>query len=73
LSRVPAGGVADAAKSTPGCLADSFAAVHYRDTWYWIDSDNYEAKKVFTFLMMFFPLAEPGSAPQAPVLTLPAN
>lgn len=53
--------------------ANSFAAVHYRDTWYWIDSDNYDSKKVFTFLMMFFSLAETGTAPQAPVLTLPAN
>jgi hypothetical protein len=53
--------------------ANSFAAVHYRDTWYRVDSDNYDSKRVFTFLMMFFSLAETGTAPQAPVLTLPAN
>ncbi len=29
--------------------------------------------EVFSFLMIFFPLAETGVTPQAPVLTVPAN
>ena len=53
--------------------ANTFSAVHYRDTWYWIDDDDLGSKRVFTFLMMFFSLAETGVTSQAPVLTVPAN
>ncbi len=53
--------------------ANAFSAVHYRDTWYWIDDDDLASKRVFTFLMMFFSLAETGVTPQAPVLTVPAS
>jgi hypothetical protein len=53
--------------------ADPFAAVHYRDTWYWIADDDFASKRIFTFLMMFFSLAETGVTSQAPVLTVPAN
>lgn len=53
--------------------AGSFSAVRYRDTWYWIDDGDYASKRIFTFLMMFFSLAETGVTSQAPVLTIPAN
>jgi hypothetical protein len=53
--------------------AQPFCAVRYRDTWYWIDDGDLASKRVFTFLMMFFSLAETGVTAQAPVLTLPAN
>lgn len=53
--------------------AIAYAAVRYRDTWYWIRDDDLASKRVFTFLMMFFSLAETGVAPQAPVVTIPAN
>ena len=50
-----------------------FAAVHYRGEWYWIDDHDLASKRLFTFLMMFFSLAETGVTPQAPVLTVPAS
>ena len=50
-----------------------FAAVRHRDTWYWIDDRDYRSKRVLSVLMLFFSLAETGVAPQAPLLTLPAN
>lgn len=53
--------------------ADPFAAVNYRDTWYWIADNDLASKRVFTFLMLFFSLAETGVTPQAPVLTVPAS
>ena len=56
--------------SPPG---DAFASVRYGDTWYWIGNTDLASKRVFTFLMMFFSLAETGVTPQAPVLTVPAN
>ena len=52
---------------------DAFAAVRHRNTWYWIDDRDYRSKRVLSVLMLFFSLAETGVAPQAPVLTLPAN
>lgn len=51
----------------------TFAGVRYRDTWYWVSDDDLASKRVFTFLMMFFSLAETGVTAQAPVLTVPAN
>jgi hypothetical protein len=52
---------------------DPFVAAYYRGAWYWISDGDFASKRIFTFLMMFFALAEKGTAPQAPVLTLPLN
>jgi hypothetical protein len=59
--------------SGPTPTASSFDAVRYRGTWYWIDDDDFGSKRIFTFLMLFFSLAETGVTPQAPVLTIPVN
>ena len=57
--------------SGPTPPADAYAAVRYRDAWYWIDSRDLATKRIFTFLLIFFSLAETGVVPQAPVLTVP--
>jgi hypothetical protein len=59
--------------SGPARPDEVFAAVRHRDTWYWIDDRDYRSKRVLSVLMLFFSLAETGVAPQAPLLTLPAN
>jgi hypothetical protein len=38
-----------------------------------IDDDDFGSKGVFTFLLMFFSLAEAGVIPRTPVLTVPAT
>ncbi len=59
--------------SGPARPADAFAAVRYRDYWFWIDDRDIYSKRAFTFLMMFSSIAETGVAPQAPIITIPAN
>ncbi len=59
--------------SAPARPSDAFAAVRYHDTWYWISDGDLGSKRVFTFLMIFFSLAETGVTPQTPVLTVPAS
>lgn len=48
---------------------DAYAAVRYRDYWFWIDDRDLYSKRAFTFLMMFSSIAETGVAPQAPIIT----
>ena len=52
---------------------DAFAVVSYRNVWYWIDDRDYDSKRAFTLLLLFFALAETGVQPQAPILTLPVQ
>jgi len=59
--------------SSPERPADTYAAVQYCGTWYWVDDHDFAAKRSFTFLMLFFSLAETGVVSQPPVLTVPAN
>ena len=59
--------------SGPARPSTANTAVHYRGTWYWIDDGDMQSKRAFTFLMVFFSLAETGVTPQAPVLTVPAS
>ncbi len=53
--------------------SSAFVAVRYHGTWFWIDDRDYSSKGRFTFLLVFFSLAEAGVPQQAPMLTLPVN
>jgi len=59
--------------SGPAAPPNAYAAVRYRDTWYWIDDRDIASKRVFTLMMLFFSLAETGVTPQTPALTIPVN
>lgn len=49
---------------------DTYAAIEYRGHWFWIDDKDFQSKRVFTFLMIMLSLAETGSTPAAPLLTV---
>ncbi len=53
--------------------ANVFVAVRYNRHWFWIDNRDFRSKAIFSFLLLLTSLAETGVAPQAPVITVPAN
>ncbi|MFN6961203.1 MAG: hypothetical protein ACK4N6_03085 [Rhodocyclaceae bacterium] len=52
---------------------DAYAATFYRNRWFWIDDTDLESKRMFRFLAMFGALAETGTTPAVPLLTIPAR
>jgi hypothetical protein len=53
--------------------AAAFAAVRYRDYWFWIDDGDLQTKRAMTAIMFFFTLAETGGNERLPVITIPAQ
>lgn len=53
--------------------AHAFAAIRNRGHWYWIDDRDRFSKIHFTFLMVLFSLAETGTPPPAPLITVPVG
>ena len=53
--------------------SDAFAAVPYRNLWFWIDDTDRASKSRFTFLMILFSLAEGGQTSAAPLVTISAG
>jgi hypothetical protein len=53
--------------------ASAFAAVHYRDYWFWVDNGDLQTKRALTVIMFFFTLADTGSPEQLPLITIPAQ
>jgi hypothetical protein len=60
-------------KSADERPSDAFAAVQYRGRWFWIDDRDLESKRMIMFLTVFSSLAETGTAPQVPLITIPAR
>jgi hypothetical protein len=59
--------------SGKGKPADAFAAVRYRDYWFWVDNGDMQTKRALTVVMFFFTLADTGSAEKLPLVTIPAQ
>jgi len=57
-------------KSKP---ADTFVAIEYRGYWFWIDDRDLKSKRVFSFMMMLFTLADTGERENLPLITIPAQ
>ncbi len=60
-------------KSSEEKPGDAFLAIEYRDHWFYIEDTDYRSKRLFSFLLFLFSLAERGSQALSPVLTLPAG
>jgi hypothetical protein len=52
---------------------DPFAAVRYRDYWFWVDNGDLQAKRALTVIMFIFTLSETGSTEKLPLITIPAQ
>ncbi|WKZ12945.1 MAG: hypothetical protein QY320_02890 [Gammaproteobacteria bacterium] len=52
---------------------DAYAAVSYRNRWFWIDDTDYQTKRAFSFIMFLFTLSEEGNDQRLPVLTIPTG
>lgn len=51
----------------------AFAAVQYRDYWFWVDDTDWQAKRAMTAIMFFFTLADTGGNDKLPLITIPAQ
>ena len=52
---------------------DAYAAVRYRDLWFWIDDRDLDSKRMFAFVMLLFSLTETGDGGRAPIVTVPTS
>lgn len=52
---------------------DAYAAVSYRNRWFWIDDTDYRSKRAFSLIMFLFTLSEEGDNRRLPVLTIPTG
>lgn len=52
---------------------DAYAAVKYRNQWFWIDDRDIMSKRVLSFLVLIFTLADTGSDRPPPLITIPAQ
>jgi hypothetical protein len=53
--------------------AGAFAAVRYRDYWFWVDIGDFRTKRALTVIMFIFTLADTGSPEKLPLVTIPAQ
>lgn len=52
---------------------DAFLTINYRKHWFYIEDIDFRSKRLFSFLLFLFTLAEGGSQGVSPVLTLPTG
>jgi hypothetical protein len=53
--------------------ANAFAAVPYRNYWFWVDNGDRPTKRQLTVLMFFFTMTETGGGDKLPLITIPAQ
>ncbi|MCE5232536.1 MAG: hypothetical protein ABFC67_10140 [Mizugakiibacter sp.] len=53
--------------------ARAYAAVRYREHWFWIDDDDLRTKRAMSSIVFCFTLAETGGSENIPLITIPAQ
>ena len=53
--------------------ASAFAAVRYRDYWFWVENGDFITKRAPTVVMFIFTLSETGNTEKLPLVTIPAQ
>lgn len=51
----------------------TYAAVRYRDYWFWIEHGDLKTKRALAAIMLFFTLVDTGSKEPLPLITIPAH
>jgi hypothetical protein len=59
--------------SSSGKPDDAFVSIPYRNSHFWVDDRDLMSKKIFSFLMFVFTLAETGDKGTVPIVTVPTN
>jgi hypothetical protein len=52
---------------------NAYAAVRYRDHWFWVDNGDFMTKRALTVVMFIFTLADTGNSDKLPLITIPAQ
>ncbi|MFP3587877.1 hypothetical protein SCB29_30100 [Paraburkholderia sp. SIMBA_055] len=52
---------------------NAYAAVRYRDYWFWIDQGDLRTKRALNAVMLFFTMADTGAHEALPLVTIPAQ
>jgi hypothetical protein len=48
-------------------------SIHYRGHYFWIDDRDLKSKRIFSFMMLLFTLADTGEKENLPLITIPAQ
>jgi hypothetical protein len=51
----------------------AFAAVYYRNYWFWVDNSDLQTKRALTVVIFFFTLSENPGDEKLPLITIPAQ
>ncbi len=57
-------------KSSP---ENAFVTVKFHDSWFWIDDNDLESKRVFSLMMLFFTMVDTEEKEGKPVVTIPTR
>ena len=60
-------------KCSPEKPANAFAAVHYRNKWFWVDDRDWRTKRALSAIIFMFTMADTGGNEQLPLITIPAQ
>jgi len=52
---------------------NAYAAVRYRDYWFWIDQGDLRTKRALNAVMLFFTMTDTGAQEALPLITIPAQ